>query len=82
MGMILLLFCSVFAASANTLLFKVTLNAFSSPTTNCKTKLPCNHNVVRFSIQMDSLYLSSQLFYTLPKLWSFRQFYIFAILLV
>lgn len=33
-GMIVLLFASVVAASANTVLFKIALNAFSSPTTN------------------------------------------------
>jgi hypothetical protein len=34
LGMIVLLFASVVAASANTVLFKIALNAFSSPTTN------------------------------------------------
>lgn len=33
-GMVVLLFASVVAASANTVLFKIALNAFSSPTTN------------------------------------------------
>lgn len=32
--MVWLLFLSIFFATANTLLYKVTLNAFSSPTTN------------------------------------------------
>lgn len=33
-GMVVLLFASVMAASANTVLFKIALNSFSSPTTN------------------------------------------------